>query len=474
MENRTPRLFGALLAGLAFMAAAAGSAAAQPAEPVRIYEEQLRLELDQQRPWSREHTFDVGGWFNFAFLSYDDAGAGRTRKLLQYQLRPWASMNLQGVHQAYFRALLGWNDWDVGDNPNDWIDGDFEDRIERAWYRFDLGQLLSNRAGRPLGWGFSVKAGRQYVTFGTALALAMPLDAVRFDGAWRDLEFTGFLGMTVNDDRNIDPSPAVPEQDRCLWGVQLTYRGLTYHRPFAYFFANNDHTQPDRSVLPTTQNYDYTTRYVGVGSSGSLLVPELTYSTELVGEWGKTFSRNQHAGQDDVCALAYDLQLEYLFDVATRPRVNFEYIFASGDGDRGLSSVMTFGGNRPGTTDHAFNAFGFRDTGVALAPRLSNLHLFRTGAKFLPFEDILYLERLELGTNVYFYAKHKSAGPISDTTAFQDDHWLGWEWDVFLNWRVTNDLSLTSRYGVFVPGEAYSKNYNDLRNFFYAGLSLSF
>jgi hypothetical protein len=440
----------------------------------RIYEEELRVSFDQQRPWARENTVDFGAWFNVAWMNYDDAGAQRNRTLRQYQIRPWASMNLKGVHQAYVRGIIAWDDWNRGDNPTWWRESEFEDTIERAWYSFDLGQLLSSQAGKPLPWGARVKVGRQYTTIGSALTLATPLDAVRFDvNAW-NWQFMSFLGKTPKHSANIDLSPAIPDQERCMYGFQLTYRGLTYHRPFAYYFAQFDHSSPNPGVAPWTfQRYDYSTRYAGIGSTGTLFLRDLSYVVELAGEWGDTYSRWETTSQDSVCAMAFDLQLEYLFRVKTHPRVSFEYLYGSGDGDRGLSSVTTLGGNRPSTKDEAFNGFGFRDTGIAYAPRISNLHMLSFGAKFLPLEDCELFRKLEVGTRVYFYMKDKNASPTSDATAYVDAQWLGWEWDVFMNWRITSDLSATMRYGCFQPGAAYEEPFDTARHFVYAGVTLS-
>ena len=112
---------------------------------------------------------------------------------------------------------------------------------------------------------------------------------------------------------------------------------------------------------------------------------DLLNRVEVVGEWGKTFSEGVTSGRDRVCAWAADAALAYFFrKTPTRPKLMVEYLYGSGDGNRRLSSTSTIGGNLAGTKDHAFNAFGFRDTGVALAPRVSNLHIYILGASFFP------------------------------------------------------------------------------------------
>jgi hypothetical protein len=219
------------------------------------------------------------------------------------------------------------------------------------------------------------------------------------------------------------------------------------------------------------QRYDYDTRYVGLGSEGTLLTPNLRYSAELVGEFGKTYSHQTVSDRDDVCALAFDATLSYLFPISTHPRLTFEYLYASGDKDHFLSATATSVGNLAGTNDNDFNAFGYRDLGLSFAPRLSNLHVYTLGAGFFPLETIDLFRKMEVGTKVFFY--HKAAnGPVSDETAVRNARCLGWEWDVYCDWRITSDLTWTVRYGGFRPGPAFRDR--SCRDFFYTGVTLSF
>ena len=81
--------------------------------------------------------------------------------------------------------------------------------------------------------------------------------------------------------------------------------------------------------------------------------------------------------------------------------------------------------------------------------------------------------------------QHKVTGPQlitlltvenygSDTTATEDSSCLGWEWDLFCNWRITSDLAWTLRYGAFMPSGAYDSGYDSCRQFLYTGVVLSF
>lgn len=448
----------------------AGRLTGQDASGLAVYEEQLRLRLDEQLPEVREVGFDAGGWFSFALFNYDDGSASKHRMLRQYQLRVWARVNIRGVHQFYVRGLLDWEDWNSGDNPDTPHDDEFFQRIERAWYQFDLGQMLRQQTGKAPPFGLKLKVGRAYARIGTALVLSMPLDLIQLDVSAGDWDVKGFLGTTIRHRSNIDRSFAVSEdQERCLWGIEVAYNGLDRHRPFAYFMSNYDRTTPDpRSA---TQRYDYTSHYIGLGSVGTILSPNLRYSAEIVGEYGKTFSDGAVDRQDRISAMAIDVMLEYLFKTKTSPRLSFEYLFGSGDNDRSVSAVSTVGGNQAGTTDHAFNAFGFRDTGIAFSPDIANLHTYILGASFFPLEDHDLFRRLEVGTKAFFYHKATN-GAISDTTGTNSSRWVGWEWDVYCDWRITSDLTWTIRYGAFQPRSAFSDR--SCRQFLYTAVSYSF
>jgi len=452
---------------------------------LRVYDEQLRVALDEQVPEAKEIGLSGGGWFNFAFFRYDDQPSRRVRTLRQYQIRGYANVNVYGVHQFYIRASTGWDDWNSGDNPGD-DDGDeyHSPDLERAWYQFNLAQLIRNQTGSTPPYDFRFKVGRAFAQIGTALVLSTSLDMLQWEVDVGDFRFMSLLGKTIRESDNIDDSLSVADhQKRCIWGVQLSYDGFDHHRPFAYFLGNHDRTGED--PVDPYQAYDYTSRYVGVGTEGTMVFPglpdgarrilqNLAYSTEIVGEWGRTYSEGvmEGMGQDRIEAMAYDLMLTYYFDARTQPKVDFEYLFASGDPDRRSSATSTVGGNRSGTKDHAFNAFGFRDTGLALGPRMSNLHMYALGASFLPLEHHELFKKLEVGTKVFFFHKAAENGPISDPTSTNPSRWLGWEWDIYCNWRITSDLSWSIQYGAFQPGAAFTDN--DCRQFLSTSVSLSF
>ncbi|MFP4054316.1 MAG: alginate export family protein [Phycisphaerae bacterium] len=473
MNNSPIRWIGTCLV---LLCAAAWANAQQPAaeRSVNIYEEQLRVRLDEQIPDRSDTGFRAGGWLSAAAMHFDDAAVNDDRDLRKYQLRGWLSFNYKGVHRFYVRGLLNLDEWSGNDNPAAPDRGDdFEERIERAWYQFDYGAYYRTRFGEEAPFDLRVRVGRSFATMGTSLVLAMPLDMIELNAGFADWHLKALWGETIHDSHNIDRSaPVAHRQERCFYGVELAYEGFDRHRPFAYYLAQFDHTTPDPGLAG--QRFDYSSRYVGVGSEGSFLDPGLRYRVELVGEWGRTYSAGATGSQDRICAWAGDAMIEYNFDCPTQPRIYAEYLFGTGDSDRTVSAVSTLGGNTAGTVDNAFNAFGFRDTGIAFAPALANLHIWSLGGSFFPLEDHKWFEKMEVGTKAFLYYRVKSSGAISDTTVTSDGRYVGWEMDVFCNWRITSDLSWTVRYGFFNPGDAYDGGDKTCRQFVYTGLVLSF
>jgi hypothetical protein len=221
-----------------------------------------------------------------------------------------------------------------------------------------------------------------------------------------------------------------------------------------------------------------------MGSTGTL-GDRLAYGAEFVLEGGRGLSNSfelvdtgdgsvapapLRQRNDWIRALAFDFKLDYLLPDPGKTRLSAELVVASGDHDR-QSTSNTFGGNRPGTDDHAFNAFGLLNTGLAFAPPVSNLLAVRLGASTFPLPQGDPWERLQLGTDLFLFAKLARAAPIDEPTS--DDRYLGFEPDIFMNWQITNDVTLAARYGIFIPGSAITGD-DRPRQVFFLGVTYAF
>ncbi len=129
-------------------------------------------------------------------------------------------------------------------------------------------------------------------------------------------------------------------------------------------------------------------------------------------------------------------------------------------------------GNRGHFDDSAFIGFGYHDTGLAFAPRYTNLHMWRAGTSCFPWPRDSRFRHLELGTDWYLFYKHRPGGAVSDPTADVRSGYLGWEMDYFVSHQIAADLSWTLRWGLFFPGRAFSDR--STRTFLLLGLTWSF
>jgi hypothetical protein len=409
---------------------------------------------------------EAGGWFRWAAELFDDVNR-RDRTLRTGDLRLWGRLKLEPNVEVYGRVRTGWIDWAGNDSFNG-NDDDFTDpRLDRLWINMAFGDQ-----GRS-GVSADLTLGRQYVELGTGVALSTPLDAVQATFRTHRWDFTGLVGWLIASTNNMDTSvPGYEHSRRLLVGGQATYRGFSHHEPFAYVLWQHDLS--GEAPVDPLQDYTYNSTYAGVGSTGRLAVPEFKYGFEWVYEFGRSQGWGP-GGPDDISASAMDLQLEYTFrDAPAKPKLAFEFLWATGDGDRIGSPTNAVGGNRVGTTDSSFSGLGYRDTGFEFVPRMSNLKMWRFGASCYPFDKarVQWLRDLEVGFNWYLYRKAVAAAAVSDYTAHNINADLGHEADVYFNWRLTSDLSLDFRLGTFMPGDAFGDQ--GTRRYMYWGVRYTF
>jgi hypothetical protein len=326
------------------------------------------------------------------------------------------------------------------------------------------------------------------------LVLAQVLDGGAATFSVGNVQLDLLAGVTPV--RTVDIDSSRPNFDhntrRGFYGGQLSAQ-LGPHRPFIYYLAQRDYNDDDFAVFGenTPTRFKYNSNYLGFGSRGAL-GDRLLYGVEVAfeGGWGLSNSydvfptavvvpgegviivdRPQPVQQRDqwIRAYAADARLDYLLGDARRTRFSAELVLASGDPDR-FSTTDTLGGNRRGTDDHAFNAFGLINTGLAFAPPVSNLLAARAGVSTFPFTLGDPWKRLQVGGDFFVFAKYRTDSPIDEPTT--DSRYLGVEPDLFLNWQLTNDLTLAVRYGVFFPGSALVAD--DVRQFVFIGVTYAF
>jgi hypothetical protein len=329
-----------------------------------------------------------------------------------------------------------------------------------------------------------VQGGRQLAYWANGLTLSQTVDGVAVGVTRGALDAQVLAGVTPFTTVDFDSSRPQFDDDtlRGFYGVMVSLRvgPSQEHRPFLYALAQQDYNDDDARVTgDIVTRFGYDSYYLGAGSTGTL-GDRLVYGVELVYEGGKGLSNSFTAeggslarvdqSKEDITAFAADVRLEYLLPGAGRTRLTAEAIFATGDDDR-LHTSNTFGGNAPGTDDQAFNAFGLLNNGLAFAPNVSNLVVLRGGASTFPLPEYRPLRNLQVGADLFLFAKADRDAPIDEPTT--SGRYLGFEPDLFLNWQIRSDITLALRYGVFFPnGDTVVGD--DVRQFFYGGLTFAF
>lgn len=439
------------------------------------YADPLLSEADKVKTFAEKAILDVGGFYSFTFLNLTD-DTTNSRRLLQYDATVYARAAWDNANTAFVRTRFRYRDFSPGDSFDERGDAWLEPFLDRYWYELDLRDNSSTASEEAIG--FNIRGGRQFVDWGAGLTLSEVLYAARpAISIGPRITAEALIGITPSDESVIDfdasRSGYNSDTERAFFGGMLrasTVHGQTF---YAYYLSQDDRNGYDTSRIPLGIDVDfaYNSSYVGLGSYGSI-GSHMTYEAELVLERGHSMSdplRNVQS-RERIEAFAARGQMTYLFGDANQSRLQFETLFASGDSDR-LVSTDTVGGNEFGTTDRGFNSMGFANTGLAFAPSFSNIMVFRFGASTLPFAESPPFTQLQVGMDVLFFAKLEEDGPIDEPTF--DRTYLGTETDFYLNYRVTSDLSLGVRYGLFFPGSAIDGS-RQVRQFFLLGVTVNF
>ncbi|MEM1423865.1 MAG: alginate export family protein [Planctomycetota bacterium] len=436
-----------------------------------------RLQIDPSLAFGERSVIDVGGFTSLTGVWLDDS-SGNSRRLFQPELTLYGRAIVDGAHTFFARARAQYRSYSEDDSFDGRGDRWEEPVIDRYWYEFDLASAIAARSGVRKDWNVNVRVGRQFVDWGAGLALSEQLFAVKPTFTYKGLSLEGLAGITPPDEAITDFDASRDdfdeETERSFFGGTLRYTFPSAHQIYAYVLHMGDQNSGDRpraNIVPEPVEFEYDATYLGIGSSGTI-GPDLRYVGEFVYQFGESTSDPLRTAQteEDISAWAARGQLQWFLRDDWLTRFEFEVLLASGDDDR-LTTTDTVGGNLSGTDDNAFNSLGFVNTGLAFAPALSNIALVRAGAATFPFRELDGFERFQVGADVLLHHKLDADAPIEEPTT--DDAYLGIETDFFVNWRVTSDLSLVARYGVFFPGDAIASE-TEARHFVFLGATLNF
>ncbi|MBL0927192.1 MAG: alginate export family protein [Phycisphaerales bacterium] len=475
------RRSGLFVAAASAIVASAGTARAQDERALerilRTVDESFRIKVDERLGVMERSTIDAGGYVSFSALWLKDS-TGNNRRLLSPEIGVWGRGSIDGVHNFFVRGRFQYRDFSEDDSFDGRGDRWTQPFLDRYWYEFSLASAYAAYRGETLNGDFRLKVGRQYVDWGSGLVLSNNLYAARPTIRIGRVQIEGLFGVTPADRSIIDFDASRDGYNnntkRGYYGGLFRYRFPANHELYAYGLYMDDYNDgrtPRTALVAPPVDFRYRTTYAGVGAQGQFTT-RFGYMGEFVYQFGRSFSDPLRGAQtrEDVSAFAGRAQLVYNFNDARSSQLYFDTIIASGDRDR-LVSTDTVGGNLSGTTDRAFNSLGYVNTGLAFAPQISNLLSFRLGGSFFPFAGIEWARGLQLGADLFIHNKLLKDAPIEEATT--NNMFLGVEPVASVNWRLTSDLVVAARYGVFFPGSGIAGP-KDVRQFIFCGVTLSF
>ena len=441
-----------------------GAASAHAQDQNKLLEEERRREMDARRladdGLHQPLLWDAGGWLHAEFVTLDDPPEKEERTLRYLDLRLWGELRLNRTYTAYLRLQTDYVDFNSGDQFEGGDDNEFRFLyVDQAWVEADWSTPDTDLV---------VRAGRQFISLGRGLLFNQVAYGLVGEWAAGPWGVKAFGAHTIIHDDDIDQSlPNHDDSRRAFGAVEVNWAYSGYHRAYALLMLEKDRNDEDPESA--TQDWTYDAQYLGLGLRGAFF-RDLGYHVEAIYQMGESVAAGT-TDTEDIQAFSLTALVEYRFQTPTSPAVLLEYLYGSGDADRG-SVTDVAAGNQAGTDDDGFLAFGFLQTGYALFPRVSNIHILRLGGSFRPLESSDVGRYLEVGVFGYLYLKDESASPISDPRAFLDDEDVGKEIDLFFRWRVLSDLGVSLNFGRFLPGDAYDDK--DGRNFFSAGFTYGF
>ena len=336
----------------------------------------------------------------------------------------------------------------------------------RAFFKTGRGLLFANFAD---GVEYS---GR----FRYAKVTAMASYSAQYSGCALSLSGCGFSGQIaqkslydVTPGRSIDAN--LPNAGkRFFTSLEIESPQLFGSSAYALAFHSYDLDQAAVAATdPATgrvagQRYSFNPLYFGLGLSGYVVSPRLRYLAEGIYETGSTYNKvnslTAASERSTVQAWGLTFDVNYalpVFEAQLMPGLIFQYATGSGrnaKADSGANPANPAQENLTGN-DTNFFYFGYYSAGLALKPKLSNLHIFRAGMQLRPLNHFHWGRNFMAVFKYSYYLKQVAANAISDLNATVAQASVGHGLDAQLVYDFTSDLKFFYAYGAFIPGAAY-------------------
>lgn len=345
-----------------------------------------------------------------------------------------------------------------------------------------------------------VTAGRAFYRLGRGLLFANFADGAEYSGSFKYLqvkaqalysgEYSGcsisINGCRTNSDADIPvkssynivpgrPADATVAdagkriflnaeiQSPALFGSNAYLLGM-YSRDFARSEVTNAKNAQDNGKI-----FAYDPVYLGLGLSGFIVTPRLRYLAEYVMQRGKTYAASTGSGnttvnkQINIDAWGFTADLNYsvpYYEKFVKLGLLAQYAVASGR-DTDKTATSSPAQQQDSGVDNNFHYFGVYSAGLALQPRISNLHIIRAGVQFRPLNYFYWGRNLMMSLRYSYYTKVNAQYVVSDSDASIKKQGeraavLGSAIDYQLVWDLRSDVKFFYSYGVFLPGAAYT------------------
>ncbi len=421
--------------------------------------------------------FDFGFWHKFGVYHFEELGSWTSehrRNLRIHSLYAWSEVILEKTHRVFARINTVSLDYSKGDGGL-WDHKIYKPRLDLGFYEYRT--EAKKGSDEPIK-RFRFRLGRQLLQVGSGFTYSRAHDGLGAAVSLKPVDIEAFFAQSIPSEDNIDQTkPGNNRQRRNFYGLQASLKTLQNHTPYMYVLAQRD--RQGEKFRDYTQNYIFHSNYYGFGAKGSV-GKKVNYLAEYIIEQGKRHPDGLlfffPLPKESINAYAFNSKVEYVLGDTWKSLLSFQYMFGSGDSDR-LSPTDTIGGNEPFTSDATFVGFGHSETGYALYPMVSNLHVFRLNYSCMPFQHHETFKKMRIGASYITMSKHKRGGGISTRKQqIFNNKDVGWELDLYAQWEVYSDLLVTFKYGHYDPGNAFDSQQGMRRNldYIYIGVTYSF
>ena len=466
-----------LIAAMGFLTSPWANAATDTAEEQKLIEEEARRELKDIKiaPPTKGEVWSLraGGWFTSLFRDYTDLdndknGKDLTSWILTEDLRLWSNLSYQKKYTLYLRIKHTYTHRDLSSLSTSY-------RSDYDGPNLDMGYLAITQPDWQIP--IDLTLGKQYLFVGRGIAYSDVNYGAKYKTRLgKNFYLKTFASMADENSQNLDLSiPNYNKTNNRIFGaVEVAYSGLKNDILYGFVLIQRDKNARFPPETPT-QSYRYNSQYYGLGLQSLRPQSRLSYWLEVIKEQGRSNTDTDAVDPEEknIDAWAGDWGLSYRTKLPLRPTLEFEYAYGSGDKDRSSVTDTRSGGNRYGQ-DTNFLYFGSFFAGYALAPRLSNMHIYKVDCSLRPLPKLKFTKQVTAGFKYFLYRKDKKAGGVYDIEATESDLDIGREANAYLYWPIGKHITWSNRYGIFFPGNAYPSPANNATRYFYTKLTLTF